>query len=108
MLPFTGLAQDVSLYMISVASLEMQEGREGFDGDTVGAGGDEAGVGRDVDRWVGGARLGTFFVEEEDECSCERADGETVEEDVEEEKEEEFGGYGRGDEKRDKRFGRDG
>ncbi len=94
--------------MISEASLEMQEGREGFDGDTVGAGGDEAGVDRDLDRWVDGARLGTFFVEEEDECSCERADGEMVEEDVEEEKEKELGAYGRGDEKRDKRFGRDG
>ena len=40
-------------------------GRERFDGDAEGAGGDEAGVDRDVDRWVDNARLGTFFIEEE-------------------------------------------
>lgn len=38
---------------------------ERFDGDAEGAGGDEAGVDRDVDSWVDNARLGTFFIEEE-------------------------------------------
>lgn len=80
--------------------------REGFDGDAEGAVGDEANVGRDVDRWVDDARLGTEFVEKEGECSgstCEGAEGEVVEEYVE--GEEKLGSHVGRDEKRDKNFG---
>ena len=69
--------------------------REKLDCNTEGAWSNEAGVGREIDRWVNDARLLTLFVEKEGECSeftCKLPKREMVQENAE--GKDESGGYG--------------